>query len=83
MKLVGNCLIFFENMAQANAVCAKPNKSVGQMQASMCDLWPETLLCSGQAGGREGSGKAGLAGATRHFISCKLLRRPVPALVDD
>lgn len=31
VKLVGNCLLFFENMVPANSVWAKPNMPVGQM----------------------------------------------------
>lgn len=56
-------------MAQANSVCAKPNKSVGQMQASMCDLWPRNsaLFWTGMRQGGAEKGRR-LAEATRHFI---------------
>lgn len=34
VKLVGNCLISFENMVQDNSMWAKLDVPVGQMQAS-------------------------------------------------
>lgn len=55
-------------MAQTNSVCAKPNKSVSQMQASMCDLWSRNsaLFWTDM---RQGGAKKGrrLAEAPRHF----------------